>query len=226
MRPLTDSTPKPLLLAGNQRLIEYPLNKIKSAGYESVVINTHYLSGQIHDALGNGERYGIPIQYSNEYPDVLETGGGIFRALPLLKSEHHRAEDQAPFLVVNGDVWCDHSLVTPQIPPDSHAHLLMVKNPKHNPGGDFSLTGNRLGNKENTGPRYTFSGIGWYRPELFNGCEGGAFPLAPLLRQAMEKGLVSGEIHSGEWMDIGTPERLKSLSQRLQQQRPGQAAES
>ncbi len=207
MRPLTDHCPKPLLRAGEKRLIEYPLERLQIAGYDEVIINTHYLGEKIHQALGDGSRYGLPIRYSDEYPEVLETGGGICRALPLLGDE--------PFLVVNGDVWCDHPLTAPVLAENALAHLVLVPNPEHNPAGDFALDNGGGVNSEGS-TKYTFSGIGWYRPELFADCPSGAFPLAPLLREAMEKGQVTGELYEGIWMDVGTPERLEAISKSLQ----------
>ncbi len=205
MRPLTDHQPKPLLKVGHKHLIEYPLQRLKTAGYEAVVINTHYLAQQLHSTLGDGSRYGIPIHYSDESPDVLDTGGGIRNALPLLGSEI--------FLVVNGDVWCTHPLTAPTMKAETLAHLVLVKNPPHHPNGDFALQGERL--SQDGAQKHTFSGIGWYRPEFFDGCAKGTLALAPLLRQAMDRHQVTGKVYDGEWMDIGTPERLRQLSAQL-----------
>lgn len=205
MRPLTDHTPKPLLRVGDRALIEWHIVALAEAGMRELVINHAHLGDQIVNQLGSGERYGVNIQYSAE-GTALETGGGIFRALPLL--------GDAPFLVINGDIWTDYPYRQLCEPPRGLAHLVMVDNPGHNPGGDFALQDGRL--SETGQPCLTFSGIGVYRPELFAACEDGAFPLAPLLRQAMQNGQVSGEHYRGQWMDIGTPERLQWLDQRLQ----------
>jgi MurNAc alpha-1-phosphate uridylyltransferase len=206
MRPLTDHTPKPLLSAGGHRLIEYHILALARAGITELVINHAHLGEQVEALLGDGGRYGVSIRYSPEGEGrALETGGGIFRALPLLGPE--------PFVVVNGDVYCDYPFE--RLPPslDGLAHLVLVDNPEHHPEGDFALEGGRL--SADGSPRLTFSGIGVYRPELFEGCEEGAFPLAPLLRGAMARGLVSGEHYRGMWMDIGTPQRLEQLDNML-----------
>lgn len=200
MRPLTDHTPKPLLRAGGLTLIEYHLHGLVAAGFREIVINHAHLGAQIEAFLGDGRRYGATISYSAE-GTALETGGGIFRALPLL--------GDAPFVVVNGDVWSDYPLARLQRAPAGLAHLVLVDNPAHHPRGDFHLQGEQVvGEGE---PRLTFSGIGLYRRELFAGCRDGAFPLAPLLRKAMAAGQVSGEHFTGHWTDVGTPQRLAEL---------------
>jgi MurNAc alpha-1-phosphate uridylyltransferase len=200
MRPLTDATPKPLLVAGGRRLIEHQLDALARAGIRDVVINHAHLGAQIEATLGDGSAYGLRLRYSRE-GEALETGGGIFRALPLLGAD--------PFLVVNGDVWTDCDLGRLQLGAEDLAHLVLVDNPPHHPQGDFAL---RDGRVSADGPcRLTFSGIGAYRPALFAGCRPGRFPLAPLLRAAMARHAVGGERHAGRWMDIGTPERLAEL---------------
>jgi N-acetyl-alpha-D-muramate 1-phosphate uridylyltransferase len=205
MRPLTDHTPKPLLAAGGRPLIEYHIEALARAGIRDLVINLAHLGGQIRRRLGDGARWQLAIRYLEEPPGALETGGGIFNALPLL--------GDGPFLVVNGDIWTDCDFARLGCPADALAHLLLVDNPPQHPRGDFTLAAGRVGN----GParRLTFSGIGLYRAELFAGCRGGAFPLAPLLRDAAERGRVSGEHFRGDWMDIGTPQRLGELDARL-----------
>jgi N-acetyl-alpha-D-muramate 1-phosphate uridylyltransferase len=205
MRPLTDHAPKPLLPAGGRPLIEYHIEALVRAGVRGLVINLAHLGGQIRRHLGDGARWGVAIRYLEEPPGALETGGGIFNALPLL--------GDAPFLVVNGDIWTDCDFARLGCPADALAHLLLVDNPEHHPRGDFTLEAGRIGNGE--GGRLTFSGIGLYRAELFAGCTGGAFPLAPLLRRAADRGLVSGEHFRGAWQDIGTPQRLAALDARL-----------
>lgn len=204
MRPLTDETPKPLLKAGGKRLIEYHLQGLAQAGFHDIVINHAHLGEQIEQVLGDGSRYGVRITYSVE-GQALETGGGIFKALPLL--------GDAPFLVVNGDVWCDYPFARLREHSVELAHLVLVDNPPQHPQGDFVLTHGKVHDKE--GERLTFSGIGVYHPSLFAGCEAGAFPLAPLLRRAMAANAVSGEHYRGRWFDIGTPERLQQLDRLL-----------
>lgn len=211
MRPLTDTTPKPLLQAGGQALIEHHLRALAAAGIEQVVINLGWLGERLRETLGEGERYGLRIDYSEEGWPALETGGGIHRALPLLGEQ--------PFLVLNGDVWCDYPLGAlrqraQHWPEAQLAHLLLVANPDHHPQGDFSLQDGRM--LEPPGAqRFTFSGISVLHPQLFAGCTAGAFPLAPLLRAAARQGRVGAEYHAGRWSDVGTPERLTRLREEL-----------
>jgi MurNAc alpha-1-phosphate uridylyltransferase len=204
MRPLTDTIPKPLLSAGGRPLIEHHLEALARAGIREVVVNHAHLGEQIEAALGNGQVYGLNIRYSPE-GEALETGGGVFHALPLLGA--------APFIVVNGDVWTDYDLGGLRLAADDLAQLVLVDNPPHHPQGDFVLDGSRV--RPGQPPRLTFSGIGAYRPALFAGCRPGRFPLAPLLQAAMAIGGVGGERHPGRWMDIGTPERLAELDRLL-----------
>lgn len=204
MRPLTDHTPKPLLPVLGKPLIEYHIERLAAAGIEQLVINYAHLGEMIQAYLQDGEHWGVSIRYSPENI-ALETGGGIFNALPLLGEE--------PFLVVNGDIWCDFNFAKIRLTNGFLAHLVMVKNPVHHPQGDFTLHHGLL--TEAAGDRLTFSGIGLYHPALFDGCTAGAFPLAPLLKKAMRSGLVSGELYQGAWIDVGTPERLASLEHLL-----------
>jgi MurNAc alpha-1-phosphate uridylyltransferase len=215
MRPLTLVRPKPLLEAGGAPLIVHQLRALAAAGFDDVVINLSWLGEQIREALGDGSRYGVRLHYSDEGPEPLETGGGIFRALPLLGA--------GPFLVLNGDVWTDvdWSSLRERLAPGDLAHLVLVANPVHNPGGDFVLERGRI--VESAGERLTFSGVGVYRSELFAGCSDGIFKLAPLLRAAARDGRVSGEVHTGAWLDIGTPERLAQLDERMRQRGDGGA---
>ena len=208
LRPLTDLSPKPLLQAGGRPLIEHTIDSLARAGFTDLVVNLAHLGEQIQTRLGDGGRLGVNIVYSQEGEDALETGGGIHRALSLL--------GEGPFLVVNGDIATDFPLERLRGRPEGLAHLVLVENPPHHPQGDFALEGERL--LAGGEPRYTFSGIGAYRPELFAGQQPGKFPLAPLLREAMPKGLVSGEVYRGFWMDIGTIERLRELDGRLKAQ--------
>ena len=205
MRPLTDTTPKPLLTVGGKALIEHHIEAVARAGIHDIVINHAWLGEQIEQHLGDGSRFNVRIQYSRELGKALETGGGIFKALPLLGEE--------PFLVINGDIFTDIDIASLPSHIDGLAHLILVNNPEHNLGGDFALVNGKV---QSTGlTMLTFSGIGVYRPELFTGCQPGAFPLAPLLRQAMVQGQVSGSHFQGLWLDIGTPERLAQLNREL-----------
>ena len=204
MRPLTDTTPKPLLPLAGRPLIEYHLRALAAAGVREVVVNHAHLGHRLEDALGDGSRWGLTIAWSPE-GEALETGGGIHRALPLL--------GEAPFIVVNGDIWTDYDFSGLPAEPAGLAHLVLVDNPAHHPAGDFVLDRGRV--REGDGPRLTFSGIGVYRPALFAGCAPGRFPLGPLLRAAMARDEVSGEHHRGRWVDVGTPERLAALEAEL-----------
>lgn len=204
MRPLTDHTPKPLLEVGGRALIEYHLINLVEAGFTDIVINHAHLGGRIEEKLGTGERYGACIRYSRE-GQALETAGGIINALPLLGGE--------PFLVVNGDVWTDYSFQRLRKGLSGLAHLVLVDNPSHHAQGDFALAHGKV--RIAGAPRFTFAGIGVYRPELFARCAPGRAPLAPLLKDAMTQGLVTGEHHKGKWVDVGTPERLRNLDRML-----------
>jgi MurNAc alpha-1-phosphate uridylyltransferase len=208
MRPLTDHAPKPLLPVAGKRLIEYHLENLAAAGLREIVINHAWLGRQIEDALGDGSRYGVAIEYSAEPENALETGGGILQALPLLG-------DQA-FVLVNGDVWCDYPLARLPKQPAGLLHLVLVDNPPQHPRGDFGLEHGRLTRQA---PLLTYSGIGVYAPALFAGCQPGRFPLAPLLLQAIEAGQASGEHYRGGWVDVGTPQRLAELEARLKAMR-------
>ncbi len=203
MRPLTDHTPKPLLEVGGKSLIEHHIIRLRSAGITRLVINHAHLGEQIVASLGDGSALGVDIHYSPEPAGALETGGGIKHALPLL--------GESPFLVINGDVWSDYPYTNMQLDTDKCAHLVLVDNPQHNPQGDFGLIGGRV--LDTAQQRLTFSGIGVYHPRLFDAAADAAFPLAPLLRAAMQRGEVSGEYYSGQWIDIGTPQRLEALNQ-------------
>ena len=217
MRPLTNHTPKPLLKVGGKPLIVWHIEKLKSAGFQDIVINIAWLGEKIPKALGDGTKFGVNLFYSDEQEDgALETAGGIIKALPLLStvlSTVSKTRDE-PFLVTNGDVWCDYEyqLQNP-LKEGKLAHLILVNNPPHHPQGDFALLQNQVENEGKT--KFTFSGIGYYHPDLFNNLEPGKRPLAPLLREAMNKGQVTGELFSGDWRDIGTPERLAELDQDL-----------
>jgi MurNAc alpha-1-phosphate uridylyltransferase len=205
MRPLTDRIPKVLLEVNGKPLIQYHVESLVRSGMTSIVINHARFGAQIERYLGDGGRFGAEINYSAEGDIPLETGGGIFHALPLLGTD--------PFVVVNADIWTDFPFHTLPSQPTHLAHLVLVPNPPHNPGGDFSLEGTQAGVSGT--PFYTFSGIAVYRPELFAGCKRDAFPLAPLLRNAATRQQVTGELYNGDWLDIGTPERLEDLRKSL-----------
>ena len=197
MRPLTLNTPKPLIPVAGVPLIEYHLRALERAGIREVVINHAWLGEKIESHLGDGERCGVHITYSKE-SQPLETGGGIYKALPLLGDE--------PFIVVNGDVFTDYDFSMLLQPLQGLAHLVLINNPEHHLEGDFSLQEGRVLSPETE--TLTYSGIAVLAPELFTDCQAGAFKLAPLLRQAIAQGRVSGEQFSGCWIDVGTQERL------------------
>ncbi len=206
LRPLTDDCPKPLIKVAGKSLIEYHLENLSRAGFKEIIINTAWLAEKIHQQLGNGSTYGVDIQYSDE-GEALETAGGIIHALPLLGEE--------PFLIVNGDIWCDIDFSTlKNLKPSLQAHLILVNNPEHNPSGDFAL---QEGFIKNTGKKmHTYSGIGIYSPKFFNEQSTvDALPLAPILRKKSDASLISGEIHNGLWTDVGTIKRLDELEKQL-----------
>jgi MurNAc alpha-1-phosphate uridylyltransferase len=205
MRPLTDHCPKPLLEVAGRPLIVWHLERLAAAGFCDVVINHAHLGDQIEARLGNGSKWGLAIRYSPEPPGALETAGGIANALPLLGDD--------TFLVINGDIFCDWDVgkAPGVLAPETLAYLVMVPNPTHHSDGDFSLIDGKVG-AGGTASRHTFAGIGVYRAALFAHLPRVApAKLAPILRQAMDSGAVSGEMHSGRWVDVGTPERLAAL---------------
>lgn len=209
MRPLTDATPKPLLQAGGRPLLAWHLENLARAGITDIIINTGRLGERIEAALGTGAERGLRITYSHEGASPLDTGGGIRRALPLLGT--------GPFVVVNGDVWTDYDFRRlPAALGGDLAHLVMVDNPPHHPDGDFQLAGGRL--RAAGAPRLTYAGLGVLAPALFTDCADEVFPLAPLLRRAMQEDRAGGEHYPGRWFDIGTPERLARLDAALQYQ--------
>jgi len=201
MRPLSDSTPKPLLKLGGKALIEHHIHALRRAGIREIVVNLAWQGHRLREHLGDGAAFGVRIRYSDEGEHVLETGGGVLKALDLLGA--------GPFLVINGDIWTDFAFGPLSLAENDLAHLVLVPNPEHNPDGDFALRAGRV--LPQGEPKLTFSGIGVYREELFAGREPGAFPLAPLLRAAAAQGRVSGERYDGVWSDVGTPERLETL---------------
>jgi len=212
LRPLTDSTPKPLLNAGSKLLIEHHLHKLSAAGFTDVVINVGHLGQQIINHLGDGSRYQLAIHYSDERSAVLETGGGIVKALPLLKSD--------PFLVINGDIWTDIDLSMLPDKIDRLAHLVVVKNPAHHLEGDFSVQDSLVKEKANQQQTWTYSGMAVFRHAFFDQCKEERFPLAALLHKHIAIEQVTGEVYDGRWFDIGTRERLNGLNQLLMEQLP------
>jgi N-acetyl-alpha-D-muramate 1-phosphate uridylyltransferase len=199
LRPLTDHLPKPLIEVGGKPLIGHHLERLAAAGFKQVVINLGWLGDKLPQMLGDGERWGLTIRYSQEPPGALETAGGIRHALELLGPD--------PFLVIAGDILCDFPLATLRgHQPPGLAHLIMVDNPPHHPDGDFGLAGDRI--EASAQARLTFSGIAVYRPELFADLPPGRYPLRPVFEQAIAARQVSGQLHSGYWSDVGTAERL------------------
>jgi len=208
MRPLTLDTPKPLLCAGGKSLIAHHLEHLSRTGIREVVINHAWLGDQIEETLGNGDQFGLSIQYSRE-GEPLETAGGIVRALPLLADE-----GSGWFLVINGDIWSDFELSQLTPPADGDALLVVTDNPPHHPLGDFHQTDQGLLIEE--GPeKLTFTGISLLHRRLFEGLTDQAGKLGPILRNAMGKGRVKGLYHPGQWVDVGTPERLEALDRQL-----------
>lgn len=206
LRPLTDTMPKPLVPVGGKPLIAWHLAALAHAGIREVVINLSWLGEQLRAALGDGRAFGLTIHYSEEGPVPLETGGGIFRALPLLGPE--------PFLLVNGDIWTDLAFGSLALGSGALAHLVLVPNPPQHPRGDFGLEpGGIVVNRDSD--RFTYSGVGLYRPEFFDGCEPGRFPLLPLLNRAIAARRLHGEVYRGRWSDVGNAARLTALNAEL-----------
>lgn len=224
MRPLTDHTPKPLLAAGGKPLIEWHLEKLAALGVRDVVINTSWLAARFPPALGDGARWGLRIRYAHEGDTPLETGGGMWNALPLLRGG---GADDAPFLLVNGDVWTDFDFARLPREPAGLAHLVMVDPPPQATRGDFALDADGCVRADGA-HRLTYAGIGMYRPALFDDWRAivhapamvsgkPKFALAPLLLAHMAEGRIRGEHHRGRWTDVGTPDRLAALDAQLRQ---------
>jgi MurNAc alpha-1-phosphate uridylyltransferase len=204
MRPLTDRRPKALLEVGGKSLIEWQLQRLRDAGVTTVVINLGWLGDSIIEHVGDGSRYGLDVVYSPEYEQTLETGGGIRRALPLLGAQ--------PFWAINADVFTDLSLPVVELGTSDLAHLVLVPTPAYKRSGDFDLESGRV--RRSPSPQFTFSGIAFYRPEMFTGCAPGRFPLAPLLFEAAADDRLRGGVYEGIWEDVGTAERLEALNRR------------
>lgn len=203
LRPLTDTCPKPLLKVQGKPLIEYHIRALKEAGIEEIIINVAYLKETIQTTLGSGQKWGVHIEYSIEDP-VLQTGGGIYKALPLLGPD--------PFIVLSADLFTDFpfsTLVHHAMPRGILAHLILIHHSQYPP--DFGLQGEKIIKT----PFYTYGGIGLYKPELFSGCTKGAFPLGPLLHHALEQETLSGAAYEGVWENIGTAPQLKNVQKHL-----------
>lgn len=202
LRPITDSTPKALVEVGGASLIEQQLERLKRARVNTVVINLGWLGDKIAERIGSGKQYGLQVVYSPEYDDILDTGGGINRALPLLGI--------APFWVLNADICTDMELPDVKLAADSLAHLVLVPTPAHRENGDFTLEDGKV---RNDGCRdLTYSGMAFYRPEFFADSPGGRFSVVPLMRAAADRGQLEGSVYEGAWEDVGTPERLAALN--------------
>ena len=211
LRPLTETTPKPLLPVGGKPLMQHHIERLAAAGIRDLVINTSWLAEQIEDYFADGTEFGVSIDWSRE-SQPLETGGGIAHALPLL--------DDQPFLLINGDIWTDfpiQSIAAKELPSDRDGWLLLVDNPEHNPRGDFGLIDGQLVSEARQ--KYTFSGVSLLRPQLFSRADrsNACFPLRDILRPAIDGGRISGEIYNGQWCDVGTVERYRQIDSQLNQ---------
>jgi len=201
LRPITDDRPKPLIEVGGQSLLERHLENLRAAGIATVVINLGWLGDRIVERVGTGTQFDLEVIYSQEGDNILETGGGIHKALPVLGDE--------PFLVVNGDIYTDMPVPDVSLDSDALGHLIMVPTPDYRDSGDFNLEAGLVRNGADAA--YTFSGVAFYRPEFFDGCEAGRFSIAPMLREAADRGQLSGSLYEGLWADAGTPQRLAEL---------------
>ena len=201
LSPLTDTTPKSLVEVRGQSLLERHLENVRDAGIKDVVINLGWLGDQIVERVGSGSKYGLSIAYSDERDDILETGGGIHKALPLLGNE--------PFLVINADIYTEMSVASLSLREENTAHLVLVPSPDYRDGGDFDLDDGAVINGDSQS--LTFSGVALYRPEFFDQCEAGRFSIVPMLRLAADARQLGGSLYEGLWADVGTPERLAKL---------------
>lgn len=202
LRPLTNRVPKALVEVQGETLLERHLRALASAGVETVVINLGWLGEHIVDSVGSGSRYGLNVVYSPEGENILETGGGIHRALPMLGAQ--------PFLVMNADILTDMPLSFADLGQEDAAHLVLVPTPANKSGGDFDLVDGRIQNGDI--PDFTFSGVAVYRPEFFADCEPGRFSVVPMLRAAADARQLRGSLYRGLWKDVGTPESLTALN--------------
>ncbi len=204
LRPITDTMPKALVEVDGISLLEQHLQRLADASVKTVVINLGWLGEKIAERIGSGHQFGLQVVYSPEYDNILDTGGGINRALPLL--------DSAPFWVINADVYTDITLPNVKLDTDSLAHLVLVPTPAHKASGDFELRDGKVRNSDHQD--LTFSGIAFYRPEFFADSGGGRFSVVPLLREAANRGQLDGSLYEGIWEDVGTPERLAALNRK------------
>jgi MurNAc alpha-1-phosphate uridylyltransferase len=202
LRPVTDTMPKPLVEVGGVSLLERHLKALAKSGVSTVIINLGWLGEQIAERIGSGSKFGLQVCYSPEYDQILETGGGIRRALPMLGSE--------PFWVLNSDTYTDFLIPDVALADDCLGHLVLVPTPKDKSNGDFDLVDGRIRNADK--PRFTFSGFACYRPEFFAGCAVERFSVVPLLRKAADLGHLSGETYTGKWVDVGTPQKLSDIN--------------
>ena len=204
LRPVTDTVPKAMVEVCGEKLIDRHIRMLAAAGVDNIVINLGWLGERFVEHVGSGERYGVQAVYSPEYDNVLETGGGIHRALPML--------GKAPFWVVNADIHTDFDIGSDSLPADADAELVLVPTPAHKKNDDFLLKDGRVRNGD--GPGYTYAGIARYRPSFFEACEAGRFSVVPLMRAAADAGKLAGRVYAGHWQDVGTPERLADLNRR------------
>jgi MurNAc alpha-1-phosphate uridylyltransferase len=203
LQPVTNVTPKPLVEVRGKPLIDYHLERLATASVATVVINLGWLGEQIMRYVGSGERYGLRVVYSPEGEHILETGGGVHRALPMLGEQ--------PFVVINADIFTDMPLPDIALADEESGHLVLVPKPGFRPHGDFDLVDGKVRNSAT--PALTYAGFAVYRPEFFSGCEAGRFSIVPLMREAADEGRLGGSVYRGDWQDVGTPERLAALNQ-------------
>jgi len=202
LRPISDTTPKALVEVAGISVLEQQLQRLADARIKTVVINLGWHGEQIAERIGSGQQYGLQVIYSPEYDNILDTGGGINRALLLIGNE--------PFWVINADIFTDIALPNVKLDADSLAHLVLVPTPAHKESGDFELRDGKVRNSDHQD--LTYSGIAFYRPEFFAESGGGRFSVVPLLREAADRGQLDGSLYEGIWEDVGTPERLEALS--------------
>ena len=200
LRPLTDTTPKPLLPVGDKPLLDYHLARLAASGFTRAVINLDWLGDKIRAHVEARDGFGLEVQYSPEPQGALDTGGGIVNALPLLQSD--------PFIVINADVFCDVNFDELAIADGCDLHLILAPNPPHNPHGDFALRGGRLHRADTDSPAWTYAGIGCFRRRVFESLKHGQFPLLPVVKKIVDKGRAGGAVHRGRWVDVGSAERL------------------
>ncbi|VUX55746.1 Nucleotidyl transferase [uncultured Woeseiaceae bacterium] len=204
LRPITDTTPKALVEVGGISMLSQHLQRLADARVERVVINLGWLGEQIAEQIGSGQKFGLQVIYSPEYDNILDTGGGIKRALPLIGN--------VPFWVINADIYTDIALPNVKLAADSLAHLVLVPTPAHKESGDFELRDGKVRNSDSQD--LTYSGIAFYRPEFFADAGGGRFSVVPLWREAADRGQLDGSLYEGTWEDVGTPERLAALNRK------------